>query len=101
LQPELDAVVLAAQDHRTMLRLLDRLPFRRRTLPAPKRLADQAADAVQGALQTVSREAARVPATAPLLILATGAGVAVWWWTQWARGRAESEANAKDGDGTE
>jgi hypothetical protein len=26
------------------------------------------------------------------LLLATGAGAAVWWWTQWARGRAESEA---------
>jgi hypothetical protein len=31
---------------------------------------------------------------APVLLMATGAGVAVWWWTQWARGRAESEATA-------
>lgn len=34
---------------------------------------------------------------APVLLLATGAGVAVWWWTQWARGRAESEAAAPTG----
>jgi hypothetical protein len=34
---------------------------------------------------------------APVLLLATGAGVAVWWWTQWARGRAESEGAAGDG----
>jgi cbb3-type cytochrome oxidase subunit 3 len=35
----------------------------------------------------------RVARAAPAaLLLATGAGAAVWWWTQWARGRAESEA---------
>jgi hypothetical protein len=35
----------------------------------------------------------RVARVAPAaLLLATGAGAAVWWWTQWARGRAESEA---------
>ena len=27
----------------------------------------------------------------PALLLATSAGVAFWWWTQWARGSAESE----------
>jgi uncharacterized protein HemX len=35
------------------------------------------------------------PALAPIasaVVLAAGAGVAFWWWTQWARGRAESEA---------
>jgi hypothetical protein len=74
--------------------LLDRLSFRR-TRSKPQRLADQAGDAVQASLQTVASHAGRVPPAAPLLILATGAGVAVWWWTQWARGRAESEAAEK------
>jgi len=33
-----------------------------------------------------------LPPLASAVILAAGAGVAFWWWTQWARGRAESEA---------
>ena len=33
---------------------------------------------------------------APALLIATGAGVAFWYWTQWARGQAESDAAAKD-----
>ena len=49
--------------------VLDKLP-----LPEPKRS---------------SRVARAAPAA---LLLATGAGTALWWWTQWARGRAESEA---------
>jgi hypothetical protein len=32
-----------------------------------------------------------LPPLASAVILAAGAGVAFWWWTQWARGRAESE----------
>jgi len=30
---------------------------------------------------------------ASAVVLAAGAGVAFWWWTQWARGRAESEGD--------
>ena len=36
---------------------------------------------------------------APTLIAAAGAGVAFWWWTQWARGRAEAERAALDAAG--
>ena len=38
----------------------------------------------------------RTAPVAPALLIATGAGVAFWYWTQWARGQAESEAAAKD-----
>ncbi len=39
-------------------------------------------------------DAPPAPGLAPIasaVVLAAGAGVAFWWWTQWARGRAESE----------
>jgi hypothetical protein len=29
---------------------------------------------------------------ASAVVLAAGAGAAFWWWTQWAQGRAESDA---------
>jgi len=35
---------------------------------------------------------------ASAVVLAAGAGVAFWWWTQWARGRAESEADLTEAD---
>ncbi len=35
------------------------------------------------------------------VVLAAGAGVAFWWWTQWARGRAENDADIDVADGTE
>jgi hypothetical protein len=38
---------------------------------------------------------------ASAVVLAAGAGVAFWWWTQWARGRAESEADPSTTDLTE
>jgi uncharacterized protein HemX len=41
------------------------------------------------------------PALSPIasaVVLAAGAGVAFWWWTQWARGRAESEAEIAAAD---
>lgn len=80
--------------------LLDRLPFRRKRDPplaeAARRVADAAPAVADKAAQVLER-ARNAPATtaAPVVLLATGAGVAVWWWTQWARGRAESEAAEK------
>jgi hypothetical protein len=48
-----------------------------------------------GRLSAVTRRKVQVELpVAPVLLMATGAGVAVWWWTQWARGRAESDAAA-------
>jgi uncharacterized protein HemX len=35
---------------------------------------------------------------ASAVVLAAGAGVAFWWWTQWARGRAESEADVTEAE---
>jgi len=35
---------------------------------------------------------------ASAVVLAAGAGVAFWWWTQWARGRAETEAELAEVD---
>ena len=52
----------------------------------------KAPDAMEASLQALGRS--RTAQVAPALLLATGAGVAFWWWTQWARGRAESEAAA-------
>ena len=46
-----------------------------------------------GPIKTLLEDPARMRTTpvAPALLLATGAGVAFWWWTQWARGAAENE----------
>lgn len=41
------------------------------------------------------------PALSPIasaVVLAAGAGVAFWWWTQWARGRAENEADLTEAE---
>jgi hypothetical protein len=80
--------------------LFDRLPFRRRRAAAlPSAVATTLAEAGPKVADAAGKalERARVaPVAAPVLILATGAGVAVWWWTQWARGRAESDAAAAE-----
>ena len=91
------------------MKLLDRLPFRPKptargvaeTVKAVteqansgKAVASKAPAAMDAALAALGRS--RASPVAPALLLATGAGVAFWWWTQWARGRAESEAAAKD-----
>jgi hypothetical protein len=90
-----------------MPKLLERIPVlqRRRnraTAAAVAKVADRAAAQAPGVLEATLRAfsgppSAKVQVAAPVLILATGAGVAVWWWTQWARGRAESEAEQTKG----
>ena len=60
-----------------------------------KELATKAADPIEASLQALGRS--RKAQVAPALLLATGAGVAFWWWTQWARGAEESEAAGKAG----
>jgi len=42
--------------------------------------------------------ASGLPPIASAVVLAAGAGVAFWWWTQWARGRAESPDDLTDAD---
>ncbi len=56
-------------------------------------LSAKAVDPIEASLQALGRS--RKAQVAPALLLATGAGVAFWWWTQWARGSAESEAAGK------
>ena len=82
-----------------MPKLLDRLPFRRKSrepsvVRTVQTLVRQAPDAVQTSLLALGQS--RKAPVAPALLLATGVGVAFWWWTQWARGSAESEAAAKE-----
>ncbi len=60
-----------------------------------KVLDTKAADPIEASLQALGRS--RKAQVAPALLLATGAGVAFWWWTQWARGAEESEAAGKAG----
>ena len=43
-----------------------------------------------------SEARARTAQVVPALLLATGTGVAFWWWTQWARGQAESDGTQGD-----
>jgi ferric-dicitrate binding protein FerR (iron transport regulator) len=43
--------------------------------------------------ETPSTPAPSLSPIASAVVLAAGAGVAFWWWTQWARGRAETEAD--------
>ncbi len=45
-----------------------------------------------------STPAAGLSPIASAVVLAAGAGVAFWWWTQWARGRAENDAELADAD---
>ena len=84
-----------------MKTLLSRLaslrPAKRALAKAPivKVLATKAADPIEASLQALGRS--RKAQVAPALLLATGAGVAFWWWTQWARGAEESEAAGKTG----
>jgi len=49
---------------------------------------------------TPTTAASRLSPIASAVVLAAGAGVAFWWWTQWARGRAESEADLAVADET-
>ena len=58
------------------------------------RLSRKAVKAVDTAPMSEARLArtARSLPVAPTILLATGAGVAFWYWTQWSRGRAESDA---------
>jgi uncharacterized protein HemX len=49
----------------------------------------------------VDDTSAPAPGLAPIasaVVLAAGAGVAFWWWTQWARGRAENEADLTEAE---
>jgi hypothetical protein len=68
--------------------------------PAPD-LADAAVrkspDVLEASLRAVGRSRAK-PQVAPAVLLIGGAGVAFWWWTQWARGRAEADATARFDD---
>ena len=81
-----------------MPNLFSRLPFRRSRLKRTlvQTLSDKAADPIEVSLQALGRS--RKAQVAPALLLATGAGAAFWWWTQWARGSAESEAAARERD---
>jgi uncharacterized protein HemX len=51
--------------------------------------------------QTTAPPSPGLSPIASAVVLAAGAGVAFWWWTQWARGRAENEADIAVADGTE
>jgi len=67
------------------------LPRRTRPKTAPGSVAE-----------SVPVQTAAAPGLSPIasaVVLAAGAGVAFWWWTQWARGRAETEADLADADG--
>ena len=83
-----------------MPKLLDRLPFRRKPKPSVAKAVQarvrQAPYAVKASLLALGQS--RKAPVAPAVLLATGLGVAFWWWTQWARGTAESEAAAKEKD---
>jgi len=48
--------------------------------------------------QNTSTAAPGLSPIASAVVLAAGAGVAFWWWTQWARGRAESEGDLIEAD---
>ncbi|WP_174301332.1 hypothetical protein [Caulobacter sp. S45] len=80
-----------------MIKTLSRLLPKRKSKPAElgRALASKAVDPMEASLQALGRS--RKAQVAPALLLATGAGVAFWWWTQWARGAEESEAAGKGG----
>ena len=65
----------------------------RRRKPADGRVAEAVTTAVAETSSAASRS--RTAQVVPALLLATGTGVAFWWWTQWARGAEESEAAGK------
>lgn len=69
--------------------------FRWPSRKAPRQMVPTAiVEPVEAAIEAMART--RPTQVAPAIILATGAGVALWWWTQWARGAAESEILARD-----
>ncbi len=80
-----------------MIKTLSRLLPKRTPKPARlvQAIASKAVDPMEASLQALGRS--RKAQVAPALLLATGAGVAFWWWTQWARGAEESEAAGKTG----
>lgn len=55
-------------------------------------------DALRGFFKRRGKEEAppspRALTLAPAVVLVCGAGVAFWWYTQWAHGRGEDEAGA-------
>ncbi len=68
--------------------------FSRKAAPRVVEAAETAAaDAVEAGASIPKTKTAQV---APALLLATGAGVAFWYWTQWARGQAESDQAESD-----
>ena len=81
-----------------MPNLFSRLPFRGRPIKPTlvQTLSAKVADPIETSLQALGRS--RKAQVAPALLLATGAGAAFWWWTQWARGAEESEAAARKSD---
>ncbi len=64
-------------------RLARMWPFARKV--SAKTVVEQAKAASEALSQVGTAQ------VAPAILLATGAGVALLWWTQWARGRAESD----------
>jgi uncharacterized protein HemX len=62
-------------------------------LGLPRRSASETS-----ASKTPSSSAPGLSPIASAVVLAAGAGVAFWWWTQWARGRAETEADLAETD---
>ena len=80
-----------------MIKTLSSLFPKRKLKPTKlvQALAAKAVDPMEASLQALGRS--RKAQVAPALLLATGAGVAFWWWTQWARGAEESEAAGKRG----
>ncbi len=62
-------------------------------LGLPRRSADETS-----APKNTSSPAPGLSPIASAVVLAAGAGVAFWWWTQWARGRAESEADLTEAE---
>ncbi len=58
-------------------------------------------DRLRGLFRRLERKAPPEPAStralslAPAVVLVCGAGVAFWWYTQWAHGRGDGEAEAE------
>ena len=80
-----------------MLKLFGHPLLGRKPVKAPlAKLVSQAPEALETAVQAAAKSKTGQVA-APALLIATGAGVAFLWWTQWARGQAESAAEAEGG----
>jgi uncharacterized protein HemX len=69
-------------------------------LGLPRKSSPKAAPEVAPEAPTLPKSSGpRLSPIASAVVLAAGAGVAFWWWTQWAQGRAEAEADLADADG--